>query len=237
MLKFVALALPTYTMSCFKLPKKLCKEINSTMANYWWGKENGKNKIHWKAWNKMSRDKQAGGLGFKDLEAFNLALLGEQIWRQLTQPNLLVNRVLKSRYHPKQSIFKCKVAGNASSIWKGLMRPRLMVEEGTRKRIGNGLSTNIWEDSWIPMTPNGRVTTQQPQGVNLVKVANLIVQKGWNKNLLFRNFTPMEVEGILSIPISLVDKEDSNFWIHNSNGHYSVRSAYRVQTEGLKAYE
>ena len=35
MLKSVALAMPTYTMSCFKLSKKLCKEINSTMANYW----------------------------------------------------------------------------------------------------------------------------------------------------------------------------------------------------------
>nr|XP_027093548.1 uncharacterized protein LOC113713943 [Coffea arabica] len=237
MLKSVALALPTYTMSCFKLPKKLCKEINSTMANYWWGEENGKNKIHWKAWNKISRDKKAGGLGFKDLEAFNLALLGKQIWRLLTQPNLLVSRVLKSRYHPKQSIFKCKVAGNASWIWKGLMRARQLVEEGTRKRIGNGLSTNIWEDNWIPMTPNGRVTTQQPQGVNLVKVADLIVQKRWNKNLLFRNFTSTDVEGILSIPISLVDREDNNFWIHNSNGLYSVRSAYRVLTEEPKAFE
>nr|XP_027119726.1 uncharacterized protein LOC113736790 [Coffea arabica] len=32
MLKSEALAMPTYTMSCFKLPKKLCKGINSIMA-------------------------------------------------------------------------------------------------------------------------------------------------------------------------------------------------------------
>ncbi|XP_027177947.1 uncharacterized protein LOC113777099 [Coffea eugenioides] len=46
MLKSVTLAMLTYTMSCFKLSKKLCKEINSTMANYWWGEANGKNKMH-----------------------------------------------------------------------------------------------------------------------------------------------------------------------------------------------
>ena len=34
MLKSVAMAMPTYTMSCFKMPKKICKEINAVMANY-----------------------------------------------------------------------------------------------------------------------------------------------------------------------------------------------------------
>ncbi|XP_027174546.1 uncharacterized protein LOC113774179 [Coffea eugenioides] len=232
MLKSVALAMPTYTMLWFNLPKKLCKEINSTMANYWWGEANGKNKMHWKAWSKMSLDKKAGGLGFKDLKAFNLTLLGKQVWRLLTQPNLLVSRVIKARYHPKESLLKCKVAGNASWIWKGLMGSRQLIEEGIRRRIGNGKSTYIWEDRWIPVTHHGKVTTPKPQGCNLVKVADLIAQKRWNKHLIFRNFSSMEAEGILSIPISLADREDSNLWIYSTNGNCSVSSAYRVQTEG-----
>ncbi|XP_071916208.1 uncharacterized protein [Coffea arabica] len=35
MLKAVTMAMPTYVMSCFKLPRKLLKDINSAMANYW----------------------------------------------------------------------------------------------------------------------------------------------------------------------------------------------------------
>mgnify|MGYP004722190563 CR=1 FL=1 len=57
-----------------------------------------------------------------------------------------VSRVLKARYRPKESLLKCKVAGNASWIWKGLMGAKQLIEEGTRRRIGNGKSTYIWED-------------------------------------------------------------------------------------------
>ncbi|XP_071928132.1 uncharacterized protein [Coffea arabica] len=82
MLKSVALAMPTYTMSYFKIPSRLCKEISSLMSNYWWGETNGKNKIHWCSWRKLIPNKNMGGLGFKDLEAFNTALLGKQANKQ-----------------------------------------------------------------------------------------------------------------------------------------------------------
>jgi hypothetical protein len=37
LLKAMVQAIPTYTMSIFLLPKKLYKEINSTMSKCWWG--------------------------------------------------------------------------------------------------------------------------------------------------------------------------------------------------------
>ena len=77
MLKAVAMAMPTYVMSCFKLPRKLCKDISTLMSNFWWGETEGRNKMHWISWDKMIAHKNAGCVGFKDLEAFNKALLGK----------------------------------------------------------------------------------------------------------------------------------------------------------------
>lgn len=37
LLKVVALALPMHAMSCFRLPLTLCSELESLIANFWWG--------------------------------------------------------------------------------------------------------------------------------------------------------------------------------------------------------
>lgn len=36
MIKEVAMAMPNFDMSCFKLPVSLCKEIELDIAKYWW---------------------------------------------------------------------------------------------------------------------------------------------------------------------------------------------------------
>ena len=37
LIKVVAQAIPTYTMSCLKLPDSLCDELTSLIRNFWWG--------------------------------------------------------------------------------------------------------------------------------------------------------------------------------------------------------
>ncbi|CAA7045433.1 unnamed protein product [Microthlaspi erraticum] len=95
------MALPTYTMSCFLLPKKLCKQIAGVMADFWWKNSKENMGIHWKAWEKLCHPKEVGGLGFKDIESFNVALLGKQLWRMITCKDTLMARVFNIRYFQK----------------------------------------------------------------------------------------------------------------------------------------
>ena len=37
LIKTVAQAIPTYSISLFKIPKVICDGINSILAKYWWG--------------------------------------------------------------------------------------------------------------------------------------------------------------------------------------------------------
>ena len=46
LIKTVAQAIPTYSMSMFKILKRVCDDINSALAKYWWGQTRDEKKIH-----------------------------------------------------------------------------------------------------------------------------------------------------------------------------------------------
>ena len=96
LIKAVAQAIPTYTMSYFKIPNSLCDNLTSMIRNFWWGQKAEEKKIAWLSWEKMCEPKSSGGMGFKKLKQFNLALLAKQGWRLQTDHTSLVYRVLKA---------------------------------------------------------------------------------------------------------------------------------------------
>jgi hypothetical protein len=78
LIKAVAQAIPTYAMGCFDIIKELCDEISTMICRYWWSNQDSDKKMHWISWNKLTGPKGGGGLGFKDIHMFNLAMLAKQ---------------------------------------------------------------------------------------------------------------------------------------------------------------
>lgn len=65
--------------------------------------------MHWLSWSRMCRTTELWGMGFRGLECFNLAMLAKQAWRLVTEPDLLLCRILKARYFPWGSFFTADV--------------------------------------------------------------------------------------------------------------------------------
>ena len=101
LIKTVAVAIPTYIMGCFKIPDSLCDDLTSMIRNFWWGQKSEEKKIPWVSWEKMCEPKAGGGLGFKNLKCFNLALLAKQVWRLQLANDSLAFWVLKAKYFPR----------------------------------------------------------------------------------------------------------------------------------------
>ena len=104
MIKPVIQAIPTYIMSCFKLPKGLVKELEVLIRKFWWGYSGEHQKTHWVKWKRLCEAKEVGGMGFKEIEKFNDVLLAKQVWRLINHPNSLCHRVFKARFFLDYSI-------------------------------------------------------------------------------------------------------------------------------------
>ena len=69
----------TYVMRAYLLPKLFTVDLECMLNFYWWG-TNGKG-VKWMRQEKLTVQKELGGMNFRDLFDFNLALLGKQGWR------------------------------------------------------------------------------------------------------------------------------------------------------------
>lgn len=149
MLKAILTAIPTYAMSCFQLPKNLCNRIQSDLTRFWWDDSTDKKKMCWVAWEKLTKPKAAGGLGLRDIQLFNQALLAKVAWKILTNPSCLLARVLTRKYCHKRSFLEAQLPSVCSHGWRSILHGRDFLLENLGKAIGNGQNTKIWKDSWI----------------------------------------------------------------------------------------
>jgi hypothetical protein len=149
LIKSVAHAIPTFLMSCFRLPKGLCSHINSILRNFWWESKKGKRKTVWVSREDMMQPKNVGGMGFWDIKLFNLALLVKQAWPITQDPTSLSARILKAVYFPK-SFFEASLGSSPSQVWRAIFEGRNTLSLGMIKRIGNEENMSIWDVNWIP---------------------------------------------------------------------------------------
>ncbi|XP_073360407.1 uncharacterized protein [Aegilops tauschii subsp. strangulata] len=228
LIKACAQAIPTFAMSCFDLTKSLCEQMGAMICRYWWAQQDDMKKVHWLSWELLTRPKSKGGMGFRDLHGFNLAMLARQAWRMLTVPDSLCARLLKAKYFPDTSILDAQPKVGISYTWRSILKGVQLLKEGVIWRVGDGTNINIWSGPWLAKDGTRRPRTPRGNCV-LTTVSELIdpMTMTWDEQLVRDIFWPEDAVVILATPIK-EDFEDFHAWHYDGRGQFSVKSAYQV---------
>ncbi|XP_060963958.1 uncharacterized protein LOC115723947 [Cannabis sativa] len=231
LIKSVVQSLPSYAMNVFLFPVGTCKELEKMMASFWWKSNNSSGSgsgIIWMNWDRMTKHKLEGGMGFRCLRDFNLAMLGKQGWRLLFRHDSIVGKVFKARYYPQGDFLSAELGSNPSFVWSSIFAARDVVKAGLRKRIGGGLSVQITSDPWLPIVDRATPIPVVP-GLEHFTVNSLfqVNNRSWDVDVVRDLFSPEDASIILGIPLSSVDA-DTWYWVAEKNGFYSVRGAYHL---------
>ncbi|XP_021733398.1 uncharacterized protein LOC110700199 [Chenopodium quinoa] len=222
-------AIPTYLMGVYKLPASVTSSIRSTMEKFFWGQKDIKRKIHWKSWEVMSTPKCLDGMGFKDIEIFNDALLRNQAWRLTHMEDSLLSRVMKAKYYSNCSFLDSHLGYGGSYSWRSIWSSKALVKEGMIWRIGNGTLVNIWNDPWVADAEGRFITSEVSE--NISKVSDLVDfenMEEWNVNLIGSLFNKRDQNCILSIPLSSCAPGDVITWAFSKDGLYSAKTSYML---------
>lgn len=229
MIKNVAQSIPTYSMSCFLIPKSLCTEMERLMNGYWWGSgENNTKGIRWFGWNRMARDRDKGGLGVRDLHGFNLALLGKQIWRMCSSPTSLMARLFKARYYSNTNILNAVKGSGSSFVWNGIWEAKEQLKKGFKWILGDGRDIRIFHDPWLRGKTDYRVEDSHLNSIRNESVSCYFRPQinEWDVHKVQRDFHEDDVRLILQTKIPQTMARDRIAWMVSSNGIYSVKTGY-----------
>lgn len=182
LVKHVAQTLPSYAMNIFLLPLDITRNIEKSLTRFWWNSgQNSKSKLNWMSWERMAKHKNAGGMGFRHFRDFNIAMLGKQLWRLASIPNILVSRLYKAKYYHSSNIFHARLGHNPSFIWRSLLEAQQLLKEGAHWRVDDGSTIQILDQPWLLVHENPYITSMlEPLQNNVVASLFRTDKKEWD---------------------------------------------------------
>jgi len=100
--------------------------------------------MHWLSWERLSISKIFGDMGFKSLRAFNLAMVGKQAWKLITNSDSLITILVKAKYFPHSDYLRAYIGHNASYVWRSLWNAIEVINIWLKWSIEMGETILVW---------------------------------------------------------------------------------------------
>lgn len=159
--------------------------------------------------------KSRGGLGFRSLHGYNIAMLDKHIWNFIHIPDTLVARVFKAKYFPGFNILDADRTGVSSFIWFGIWAAKEEITKG-------------YFDPWLHKKHDfmvdevGRERSRDFKVCQLFK-PNLLV---WDVEKVHRMFSSTDAAIILHTRIPQRDISDRLAWVFNKDGFFQNKKVW-----------
>ncbi|KAL8122804.1 hypothetical protein AgCh_010976 [Apium graveolens] len=209
----------------------MCKKMEVMMNKYWWQSGSTDRKgINWVAWGGLSMSKCHGGLAFRNLYRYNVALMAKHVWNFIHNPNALVSRFYKAKFFSNSHILQAKVNPGSSFIWQGIITAKNEVMQGYSWILGDGESINCIQDPWLAGTDGFKVDQSRAYVDITIVVARLLQHnaKEWNRSKVIDMFSRDDAALILSTRIPALPAVDRFAWSKSRDGKYSVKTGFQM---------
>ena len=210
----------------FILPCSIIKKIESIFSAFLW-KGASLSPVGAKvAWQSICYPIREGGLGIKNLKTWNQTATWKHIWRLLIDKESLWTVWIHTVLLRNRSFWHINIPSNATWSWRKILQSRESCRSFFITQIGNGSSTSLWYDYWLPdgkrlidLLPL-RILTSTGLSWNS-KVSHIIHDGGWN----FPNIPALQPTWNTITFTPLLDREDQCLWRLHPSGAFTIKSA------------
>ena len=249
LIQSVLTSIPIYYFSFFRVPQTVISKLIKLQRKFLWGGGLESKKIAWISWEKVCLPKHKGGLGIKEIETFNLALLGKWMWNLMQHQGSLWVAILEAKYGGWRGLTEEGSVNMQSIWWRDLKRAiqhspyGISLQQQLKWKVEAGDKVKFWEDRWIC---NEQSLAEKYPRLYLIssQQQQLIGQMGEHINSTWewrfswrRSLFDSEIDLAITF-LSEVEGQsihhhgaDSWEWVADQSGIYSTQSAYEVLLE------
>ncbi|KAJ9535959.1 hypothetical protein OSB04_un000877 [Centaurea solstitialis] len=223
-------SLQLYWMAIYLLPSGVVHEIESLCRDFLWAQgdsSKGRCKV---AWATVCRPKECGGLGFRRLATWNRALVVKNLWSLVSNRDCLWVNWIRNYALRNMGLWTARKNNRWSWVLTKMMGIREDVRRFVSVRVGDGQTTNAWEDAWLPCGPLSEFVPHRFIHAHSFSVGTTVKQlldtfhDGWPDYWVNR-FPELAT---VALPTLQNDVQDACCWNidANGNGKFTVQRAY-----------
>ena len=156
--------------------------------------------------------------------------LAKQYWRLINNPQSLLARTFKAKYHPDEPLQGHTPKAHHSWVWKNIVQQGDPTLRDGRWLVGDGFDIPFTHPDWLPNLRDSSLLPFLQTGT----VGDLIDHnsRSWKVDLIRSLYHHSKAVNILQMPISKInDFKDRLMWKYSGDGNYSTKRAYELLTE------